>query len=212
MAYLLGKMVICLLLSGIFGAIIGWLFKHYAAIKHNNELLYSFEAERKLHQHDKMQVEASWQEKYSAVNKERHSAKMLLATQEKENLRLLGTVKTNRQTLSALEDNLDILKNKKLVLKNKLLVEQKQNEKLIVQNDLMKALPDNLRKISGIGEANEQVLNENGITSYAQIATFSEEDEKRCGNKLGAFASRVSREEWVKQAKLLHKEKYDEEI
>jgi predicted flap endonuclease-1-like 5' DNA nuclease len=61
---------------------------------------------------------------------------------------------------------------------------------------------DDLKKISGIGRVNEGKLNELGITSFAQIAAWSPEDEARIGDIL-AFEGRIEREEWVRQAKIL---------
>lgn len=61
---------------------------------------------------------------------------------------------------------------------------------------------DDLKKISGIGRVNEGKLNELGVTSFAQIAAWSPEDEARIGDIL-AFEGRIEREEWVRQAKIL---------
>ena len=61
---------------------------------------------------------------------------------------------------------------------------------------------DDLKKISGIGRVNEAKLNELGVTSFAQIAAWSPEDEARIGDLL-AFEGRIEREEWVAQAKIL---------
>lgn len=170
MTYLLGKMIVFLLAAGIFGMLIGWLFKHFFAVKRNNTQLSLFEAERKLHQQDMTQLETNWQEKYSTLNKERHKTKSLLNTQEQENLRLLNSIKTNQQAFNALEVDLTTLKSEKLAaqdLQHQLSSVQRQNAVLANKYAFMKtaALPDDLQKISGIGEANEQVLQENGITN-----------------------------------------------
>ncbi len=61
---------------------------------------------------------------------------------------------------------------------------------------------DDLKKISGIGRVNEGKLNELGITSFAQIAAWTPEDEARIGDIL-AFEGRIEREEWVAQARVL---------
>ncbi len=61
MTYLLGKMMVFLLAAGIFGILIGWLFKRFFAVKRNNTQLSLFEAERKLHQQDMAQQETNWQ-------------------------------------------------------------------------------------------------------------------------------------------------------
>jgi predicted flap endonuclease-1-like 5' DNA nuclease len=61
---------------------------------------------------------------------------------------------------------------------------------------------DDLKKISGIGRVNEAKLNGLGITSFAQIAAWTPEEEARFGDIL-AFEGRIEREEWVRQAKIL---------
>lgn len=61
---------------------------------------------------------------------------------------------------------------------------------------------DDLKKISGIGRVNEAKLKELGVTSFAQIAAWTPEDEARYGDLL-AFEGRIEREEWVRQAKVL---------
>lgn len=61
---------------------------------------------------------------------------------------------------------------------------------------------DNLRRLIGIGPANERKLNSHGITTFAQIAAWTAADIKRVEEYL-EFDGRISREKWVQQAKLL---------
>ena len=171
--------MVFLLAAGIFGILIGWLFKRFFAVKHNNTQLNLFEAERKLHQQDMAQLEANWQKKYSALNKERHKIKSLLQTQEQENLRLLNSIKINQQALNALEVDFATLKNEQLAvqdLHDQLESARRQNAILAKKYAFMKAavLPDGLPQISD--------------------------------------SDRVSREAWVRQARILDKEKYGEDV
>jgi predicted flap endonuclease-1-like 5' DNA nuclease len=62
--------------------------------------------------------------------------------------------------------------------------------------------PDNLEQIRGIGPVLRQQLNKLGITTFAQLAAFSEEDITRLDEVLD-FKGRVAREGWVEQAKAL---------
>jgi predicted flap endonuclease-1-like 5' DNA nuclease len=64
------------------------------------------------------------------------------------------------------------------------------------------AVPDDLKRIRGIGRVNEAKLNEMGITTFAQIASWGPAEEQRYGDLL-EFEGRVEREEWVAQAKIL---------
>jgi len=61
---------------------------------------------------------------------------------------------------------------------------------------------DDLERIRGIGPVLKQRLNELGITTFAQIAAFSEAEIARIDEVLD-FKGRVAREGWVEQAKAL---------
>lgn len=62
---------------------------------------------------------------------------------------------------------------------------------------------DDLRKIKGLGPKMLTVLHALGVTSYAQIAGWSDADLDDLDTRLGAFAGRPRRDNWVEQAKLL---------
>lgn len=61
---------------------------------------------------------------------------------------------------------------------------------------------DNLRRLIGIGPVNERKLNEHGITTFAQIASWKAADIRSVEEYL-EFDGRIKRERWVQQAKLL---------
>ncbi|WP_245448055.1 5' DNA nuclease [Neorhizobium sp. T6_25] len=61
-----------------------------------------------------------------------------------------------------------------------------------------------LKRISGIGPKLEGVLNDMGVTSLAQVAAWNEADIARFDKELG-FEGRISRDDWVGQAKALLK-------
>lgn len=82
-----------------------------------------------------------------------------------------------------------------------------------VKNDEAKAKPakkagvasgaaDDLKELSGVGPALEKKLHEAGITSFAQIAAWTEEDVEKFGEVL-SFKGRIEREGWIEQAKAL---------
>ena len=62
---------------------------------------------------------------------------------------------------------------------------------------------DDLRRIKGVGPKLVTLLDSLGVTTYAQIAGWSEEDLDRIDAQLGAFAGRPRRDGWVEQARLL---------
>ncbi|WP_135505371.1 50S ribosomal protein L21 [Roseovarius aestuariivivens] len=59
---------------------------------------------------------------------------------------------------------------------------------------------DDLKQLSGVGPALEKKLNEAGVTTFAQIAAWTEEDIAAMDEKL-SFKGRIEREGWVDQAK-----------
>lgn len=63
---------------------------------------------------------------------------------------------------------------------------------------------DDLSQISGVGPVIVGKLNDAGITTFAQIAAWTDADVEDIEEKL-SFKGRVGREEWIKQAKDLAK-------
>lgn len=65
------------------------------------------------------------------------------------------------------------------------------------------ASPDDLARIKGIGPKLVALLGELGITTYVQIASWEPADIERIDAQLGRFSGRITRDQWVEQAKLL---------
>ena len=64
------------------------------------------------------------------------------------------------------------------------------------------AVPDDLKRIRGIGVLIEKKLNSMGVTSYSQIANWSAADIDRVSQVLD-FKGRIERENWIEQARIL---------
>lgn len=65
------------------------------------------------------------------------------------------------------------------------------------------ATADDLARIKGVGPKLVALLGELGVTSYAQIAAWSDADVERIDAQLGRFKGRIARDQWIAQAKLL---------
>lgn len=65
------------------------------------------------------------------------------------------------------------------------------------------AAGDDLGRIKGVGPKLKALLTSLGITTYAQIAAWTDEDIAKIDAQLGTFAGRATRDNWVEQAKLL---------
>ncbi|MDX8348632.1 50S ribosomal protein L21 [Cognatiyoonia sp. IB215446] len=63
---------------------------------------------------------------------------------------------------------------------------------------------DDLKKLSGVGPALEKKLHDAGVTTFAQIAAWTEADVAAMDEKL-SFKGRIEREGWIDQAKELAK-------
>jgi predicted flap endonuclease-1-like 5' DNA nuclease len=62
---------------------------------------------------------------------------------------------------------------------------------------------DDLGRIKGVGPKLVAILNELGITSFDQIATWDHAAIERIDAQLGRFEGRIRRDDWVEQARLL---------
>jgi large subunit ribosomal protein L21 len=61
---------------------------------------------------------------------------------------------------------------------------------------------DDLKLLSGVGPALEKKLHEAGVTTFAQIAAWTDADVEEFGEEL-SFKGRIEREGWIEQAKEL---------
>ena len=69
------------------------------------------------------------------------------------------------------------------------------------QGDVL--LADDLSRIKGLGPKLQKLLPTLGLSTYAQIAALTEADLADLDTKLGAFAGRPAKDNWVEQAKYL---------
>jgi predicted flap endonuclease-1-like 5' DNA nuclease len=65
------------------------------------------------------------------------------------------------------------------------------------------SIPDNLELIKGLGPKVNNMLKGLGVTSFAQVANWTAADVADIDAKLGAFAGRITRDNWIDQAQLL---------
>lgn len=64
-------------------------------------------------------------------------------------------------------------------------------------------IPDNLELLKGVGPKLNALLKTLGVTSFEQVANWSAADVAEIDAKLGTFAGRISRDNWIDQSKLL---------
>jgi NADH-quinone oxidoreductase subunit E len=62
--------------------------------------------------------------------------------------------------------------------------------------------PDDLKQLSGVGPALEKKLHAAGVTTFAQIAAWTQAEVAAMDEQMG-FRGRIERDGWVAQAKIL---------
>jgi predicted flap endonuclease-1-like 5' DNA nuclease len=67
---------------------------------------------------------------------------------------------------------------------------------------------DDLKLIVGVGPMLERMLHQLGVTTYRQIAHWSERDIDEFDRRLPEFPGRIRRDAWATQARELHHSKY----
>jgi predicted flap endonuclease-1-like 5' DNA nuclease len=68
--------------------------------------------------------------------------------------------------------------------------------------------PDDLKLIVGVGPVLERMLHNLGVTTFRQIARWTERDIAEFDAKLPEFPGRIERDQWVTQARALHESKF----
>ena len=88
------------------------------------------------------------------------------------------------------------------------------NDTMTVDEDTapMATVHDDLKKIYGIGQKLERLLNELGVTSYEQIACLKEDDIERLAAAIGSFPDRILRDDWIGGARREYMVKYRRSI
>jgi predicted flap endonuclease-1-like 5' DNA nuclease len=73
-------------------------------------------------------------------------------------------------------------------------------------------MPDDLKLIVGVGPVLERMLHQMGVSTYKQIARWSERDIDEFDARLPEFSGRIRRDTWVVQARALHQSKFGETL
>jgi len=71
---------------------------------------------------------------------------------------------------------------------------------------------DDLKLIVGVGPVLERLLQKHGVTTFRQIAHWTDRDIDEFDVRLAEFHGRVRRDDWVTQARELHYQKYGERL
>ncbi len=72
--------------------------------------------------------------------------------------------------------------------------------------------PDDLKLIVGVGPVLERMLHNLGVTTFRQIARWTEREIAEFDARLPEFPGRIERDQWVTQARALHQSKYGQSV
>ncbi|MDW3096383.1 MAG: hypothetical protein R8G33_11970 [Gammaproteobacteria bacterium] len=129
----------------------------------------------------------------------------------------LAQVKAESQSHTELEDQIrehrftiDAYRSKLSETKNQLFTQRIQSPETTTEGKiptLTDSAVDDLKLIKGVGPKIEGMLNDLGIYKFSQIAAWKQKDIDEISSKLGSFKDRISRDDWVKKARKLDKNK-----
>jgi len=124
-----------------------------------------------------------------------------------ERARRLASLEDVADRLAAASARLDTLSEDLAALRRARRADLAERDRRIAELEALLAgagqdarIPDDLKRIKGIGPVIEGLLHQAGITSFQQIANLSAEEGQRVGDLLDRFRGRLERDGWIEQA------------
>lgn len=207
MTYLIFQMLLCLCIAFILGFLIGWLISSYIIREQFQNQVNMLGTQLK-----------NCKDKCDSL--ENDTSKAELDSSIKEIAELKAAITEKDEAISTLESQLKISQETKKVSAGSSLLERADfdEHRPKFYEDMPKhffttapSKVDDLKRISGVGPVLEKTLNELGIYQFRQIAIFTTEDIEWVSKHLDQFKGRIERDDWVGQARELHKEKYGQD-
>lgn len=199
MMFLMGQMLFCLLLAFVLGFCTAWFWRRL------------WPAKTRASAPEKSPESDIWRKKYETLHKEHSNCKTRIQKLQ-ENRELTVNPAPNEtsqdwhtpyQVALARAQRLQVTLSEREA--------QLQSLKQALSGDhepvnLFKTKPeqvDNLEEISGVGPALHTMLNQLGIYQFQQIAAFTPQEVAWVASNLKSFKNRITRDDWVSQAKNL---------
>jgi predicted flap endonuclease-1-like 5' DNA nuclease len=222
MGYLLTEIVVYLVIAGLIGFAFGWLVRDGALDKYFDKLIgfikmiwssiiglfgkvkelwnayyLTLTTSKKVVEEPNAEVQETKEEvapaKVAEVIKEEVKIEEPLVEEPK--------AEVLEETVTEIAKDVEVLK----VEEPKVSTSEETNSPVLL-TEAPESGADKLSSIKGIGPVLEKKLNELGVYSFEQIASWDAAQELWIGTQM-AFPKRVTKEEWVKQAKELLKNK-----
>ncbi len=187
MLYAIGEILVFLIIAALLGAILGWLLKDMLLRK---------------------QLETTWRRECDKHRKQAEQLQTQLneCTRQRDRLETEPVAPTEEPSHTEAADKRE---SEAVVLDKASAQEQVKTIAARTARD-QQVEDDDLIQIRGIGPVLEKLLKSMGITSFRQIANFTEEDVKIIATALGSFPGRIERDNWKQSARELHQKKYDQ--
>lgn len=236
MLFLIGQISICLIIAALLGAAIGWWRRGMRCRAREDDLTAGLEgkdaalksAEKKVivlatslsdlrteldHTTLRLQKRVDELEPLIKTVADRENEISLMHSKVSMLPSLQEQVETANTECERLQNELQLVTDVKVGeisrLRKQVSELEKVREKKLFETPDEK---DDLKKISGIGQVLEQMLNRIGITTFQQIARFTEQDVKQVDETLRVFQGRIVRDNWIGGAQVEYKKKYGNSI
>jgi predicted flap endonuclease-1-like 5' DNA nuclease len=190
MGYLLTEIALYLFIAGLIGFAFGWAVKAGALDKYFDKLIELLE-----------KIKKAFKAYYLTLT----TTKKVLQ-EEKSDVKEVTKEEVIEETVPEVTKEAKTEVSISSEKKTETVETLDEEPKPVLLTEAPKAGTDKLSSIKGIGPVLEKKLNELGVYSFEQIASWDATQELWIGTKM-AFPKRVTKEEWVKQAKELLKNK-----
>ena len=200
MGYLLTEIVVYLVIAGLIGFAFGWVIKAGALDKYFDKITGLMTKSKEPNNVKKVAPETvSEVIKEEVIESVEEVAPVKIAEEIKEEVKAVEPIQVETKEEAVEKVTTEVIEE---VKEN--IVEETTKPTLLTEAPSTGV--DKLSALKGIGPVLEKKLNELGVYTYEQIASWTSEQELWIGTQI-AFPKKVTKEEWVKQAKELLKNK-----
>jgi predicted flap endonuclease-1-like 5' DNA nuclease len=223
MGYLSTEIVVYLVIAGLIGFAFGWAVKAGALDKYFDKLVALInkakEAVKALYLTLTTSKEVVNEETKDVAETAKEVVPETVAEEIKKDVKEVQETKvsvaevTPKEVTEVIKEDIKVKEETKADVVEKAVVETAKEEvsevstpeetsSPVLLTEAPEAGADKLSALKGIGPVLEKKLNELGVYTYEQIASWDAEQELWIGSQM-AFPKKVTKEEWVKQAKEL---------
>ena len=202
MLYLIIQIALCLILAAIIGFLLGWILKIWPKRGQIDELKIKIDS-----------FKNEYDDKIAGYEKRIYDLEHPPPNTEIDDLKSKINVLSQKcdskdvefNKLKTLIDNLNKNCNSNDSDLEKRITELEKKPKIVPKND-------DLKKIYGVNKVLEKFLHNHGIYSFRDVAILTQKDVEKIAEDLPGFHDRILRDEWSKQCKKLHYDKYGERL